>query len=88
MPTAKVGVREFRENLSDYLESAAPIAIMRHGKTLGFYVPTPRRPQEEDLEALRRAGEQLDALMASSGASEEQLVSEFKTLRKARRAGR
>jgi len=63
MPTAKVGVREFRENLSGYLESAAPVAIMRHGKTLGFYVPAPQRPQEENLEALRRAGEQLDALI-------------------------
>jgi antitoxin (DNA-binding transcriptional repressor) of toxin-antitoxin stability system len=88
MPTARVGVREFRENLSGYLESAAPVAIMRHGKTLGVYVPTPQRPQEENLEALRRAGEQLDALIASSGATEDRLVSEFKTLRKARRARR
>jgi len=88
MPTAKVGVREFRENLSGYLESAAPVAIMRHGKTLGFYVPAPQRPQEENMEALRRAGEQLDALIASSGATEEELVNEFKALRKARRAGR
>jgi hypothetical protein len=88
MPTAKVGVREFRENLSGYLESAAPVAIMRHGKTLGFYVPAPQQPQEENLEALRRAGEQLDALIASSGATEDELVKEFKALRKARRAGR
>jgi antitoxin (DNA-binding transcriptional repressor) of toxin-antitoxin stability system len=88
MPTAKVGVREFRENLSGYLEAAAPVAIMRHGKTLGFYVPAPQRPQEENLEALRRAGEQLDALIASSGVTEEELVKEFKALRKGRRAGR
>jgi hypothetical protein len=88
MPTAKVGVRAFRENLSGYLESEAPVAIMRHGKTLGFYVPTPQRPQEEDLEALRRAGEQLDSLIAASGATEEELVNEFKALRKARRARR
>ena len=88
MPTTKVGVREFRENLSGYLESAAPVAIMRHGKTLGFYVPTPQRPKEEDLEALRRAGEQLDALIVSSGTTEEELVNEFKALRKARRARR
>lgn len=88
MATAKVGVREFRENLSGYLESAAPVAIMRHGKTLGFYVPAPQRPQEENLEALRRAGEQLDALISSSGATEEELVNEFKALRKARRARR
>jgi len=88
MPTARVGVREFREKLSDYLESAAPVAIMRHGKTLGFYVPTPQRQHEEDLETLRRAGAQLDALIAASGATEDELVSEFKALRKARRARR
>ncbi|MGO8757263.1 MAG: prevent-host-death protein [Terracidiphilus sp.] len=88
MPTERVGVREFREKLSGYLESAAPVAITRHGRTLGFYVPTPRRPDEEDLESLRRAGEQLDVLIAASGATEEVLVNEFKTLRKARRARR
>jgi antitoxin (DNA-binding transcriptional repressor) of toxin-antitoxin stability system len=88
MPTARVGVREFREHLSGYLESAVPVAIMRHGKTLGFYVPTPQRPHEEDLEALRRAGAQLDALIASSGATEDELLNEFKALRKARRARR
>jgi len=88
MQTAKVGVREFREKLSGYLESATPVAIMRHGKTLGFYVPTSQQPHEEDLEALRRAGEQLDALIAASGATEDALVNEFKAFRKARRARR
>jgi len=88
MSTERVGVREFREKLSGYLESATPVAITRHGKTLGFYLPARQRPHEEDLQALRRAGERLDALIASSGAGEEELVSEFRTLRKTRRAAR
>jgi antitoxin (DNA-binding transcriptional repressor) of toxin-antitoxin stability system len=88
MATERVGIREFRENLSGYLESPTPVAITRHGETIGFFVPARRRPDEEDLEALRRAGERLSSLLAASGASEEELVSEFKALRKARREGR
>jgi antitoxin (DNA-binding transcriptional repressor) of toxin-antitoxin stability system len=88
MPTARVGIREFRENLSGYLESSAPVAITRHGETIGFYVPARKTPSEADLAALRRAGEQLDVLIAASGSSEDELVSEFKALRKARKARR
>jgi antitoxin (DNA-binding transcriptional repressor) of toxin-antitoxin stability system len=88
MATERVGIREFRENLSGYLESATPVAITRHGETIGFYVPSRRQPNEADLEALRRAGERLSSLLAASGAGEEELVSEFKALRKARREGR
>jgi antitoxin (DNA-binding transcriptional repressor) of toxin-antitoxin stability system len=88
MATERVGIREFRENLSGYLESPTPVAITRHGETIGFYVPARRRPSEAYLEALRRAGEKLSALIAASGASEEEMVSEFKALRKTRRAER
>lgn len=35
----KVGIRELRANLADYLKSRKPIAIVRHGQTLGYYVP-------------------------------------------------
>ena len=36
MQTTKVGIREFRENLADYLESKTPVAITRHGATIGI----------------------------------------------------
>jgi len=83
-----VGIREFRENLTGFLESPKPVAITRHGQTIGFYVPARRRPEEADLEALRRAGDQLAELLERSGASEEELITEFKSLRRARRAER
>ena len=41
MEATKVGIREFRENLSTYLESKTPVAITRHGATIGIYLPTP-----------------------------------------------
>lgn len=82
MQTQRVGVREFRENLTGYLESQSPVAITRHGETIGYFVPTRRRPDEQDLEALRRAGESLREMLAASGTSEEELVNEFKALRR------
>jgi len=81
----RVGIREFRENLARYIESAVPVAITRHGETVGFYVPARRKRSQADLEALRAAGEQLDALIASAGTSEEELVDDFKRRRRAQK---
>jgi antitoxin (DNA-binding transcriptional repressor) of toxin-antitoxin stability system len=84
MPAGKVGVREFRENLSEYLESQTAVAITRHGETVGYYVPAKRKPSEAQLEALQRAGERLQDLIALAGTTEEELVNDFKAARKAR----
>ena len=64
MHTTKVGIREFRENLADYLESKTPVAITRHGSTIGIYVPTRPKPSQADLEALRVAGDSALSLQA------------------------
>jgi antitoxin (DNA-binding transcriptional repressor) of toxin-antitoxin stability system len=85
MQSTKVGIREFRENLSTYLESKTPVAITRHGATIGIYVPTKPKPSQADLEAFRVAGEKLDALIAAAGTSEEELMEDFKRLRRERR---
>ena len=82
MQTTKVGIREFRENLSSYLESKTPVAITRHGATIGVYLPTRPKPSQADLEALRAAGEKLDAMIAAAGSSEEELMDDFKRLRR------
>ena len=85
MQTTKVGIREFRENLSSYLESTTPVAITRHGSTIGIYVPTKPKTSQADLEALRLAGEKMQELIAAAGTSEEQIVADFKKLRRERR---
>ena len=82
MQTTKVGIREFRENLSNYLESKTPVAITRHGSTIGIYLPTRPNPSQADLDALRVAGEKLDAMIVAAGTNEEELMNDFKTLRK------
>ncbi len=89
METAKVGVREFREQLGSYLESAKPVAITKHGRTVGFYIPVHRAPELEEREALREAGRRLDAWMAEKKVSEDELVADFEQSRKTgRRRGR
>jgi antitoxin (DNA-binding transcriptional repressor) of toxin-antitoxin stability system len=84
MRATKVGIREFRENLSSYLESKKPVAITRHGATIGIYVPTQPKPSQADLEAFRAAGEKMQELIAAAGTSEEVLVADFKRLRRER----
>ena len=81
MTATKVGIREFRENLSSYLESRTPVAITRHGATIGIYLPTSPKPTRADLDALLVAGEKLDALIAAAGTNEEELMEEVKKLR-------
>ena len=85
MLNAKVGIREFRENLSNYLESKTPVAITRHGTTIGIYIPTKPKPSQLDLEALRLAGEKMQALIAAAGTTDDELLGDFKTLRRAKR---
>jgi antitoxin (DNA-binding transcriptional repressor) of toxin-antitoxin stability system len=85
METLKIGMREFRENLAGYLESGTPLAITRHGETLGYYVPAQKRDRKAELEAMRAAAKDLDAMIASWGASEGELIEEYKQIRRAAR---
>jgi len=41
-------MRDFRENLAGYLESGTPRAIMRHGETIGFYIPAKKRSRKAE----------------------------------------
>jgi hypothetical protein len=85
METVKVGIREFRENLAGYLESGKPLAIMRHGETLGYYIPAQKRDRKAELEAMRAAAKDLDAMISSWGASEDELMEQYKKIRRAAR---
>jgi PHD/YefM family antitoxin component YafN of YafNO toxin-antitoxin module len=81
-----VGIREFRENLAEYLlESNAPVAITRHGDTIGYFIPARRKRSEAERTALKEAAAQLDALLAAKGVTEDELVADFKRWRAAKR---
>jgi hypothetical protein len=82
MQKARIGIREFRENLASYLESNTPVAITRHGETLGIYVPTRREAHQAEIEALRVAGEKMQSLISAAGASDDEIVAAFKQRRR------
>jgi antitoxin (DNA-binding transcriptional repressor) of toxin-antitoxin stability system len=77
----RIGVREFRQNLAKYIDAASPVAVMRHGQTVGYFVPAHQEPVKAELEALKQAAAKLDALLAEQGISEDELVQEFRQLR-------
>lgn len=84
--TEKIGIREFRENLAGYLESGRPLAITRHGETLGFFIPAQKRNRKAEIEAMRAAAKELDAMIAEWGASEDELMREYNEIRRGSRA--
>ncbi len=85
METEKIGMREFRENLAGYLESGKPLAITRHGETLGFYIPAQKRSRKAEVEAMRAAAKDLDTMIATWGASEDELMEQYKEIRQSSR---
>ncbi len=85
MDTEKIGIREFRENLASYLEAGRLLAITRHGETLGFFIPAQKRSRKAEVEAMRAAAKELDTMIASWGASEDELMDEYKEIRQAAR---
>jgi PHD/YefM family antitoxin component YafN of YafNO toxin-antitoxin module len=88
MQTQKVGIREFREKLTTFLEASGPVAITRHGETVGYYIPARASKSSAHLAALRKAAAQLDALLAASGGGEDELVNDFKEARRQHRKAR
>jgi antitoxin (DNA-binding transcriptional repressor) of toxin-antitoxin stability system len=85
MATEKIGMREFRENLAGYLEAGRPLAITRHGETLGFYIPAQKKSRKAEVDAMRAAAQELESMIAAWGASEDELMQEFKEIRRVSR---
>jgi PHD/YefM family antitoxin component YafN of YafNO toxin-antitoxin module len=82
MQTRKVEIREFREKLASYLlESEMPVAITRHGDTIGYYIPARRKRSEAGRAALQEPASRLQNMLASQGIGEEEIVSGFKDWR-------
>ena len=86
METLKVGIREFREKLANYLlQCDKPRAITRHGDTVGYYLPARRRRSETERTALKEAAARLQEMLAAEGIAEEEMIADFKRWRAGRR---
>jgi antitoxin (DNA-binding transcriptional repressor) of toxin-antitoxin stability system len=85
MELMKVGIREFRERLAAYLlESDTPVAITRHGDTVGYFIPARRKRSATERAALKKAAAALDAMLTAKGITEDEVVGEFKRRRASR----
>jgi antitoxin (DNA-binding transcriptional repressor) of toxin-antitoxin stability system len=81
MEATKVGIREFRAGMADFIASSTPVAVTRHGQTVAYFIPT-HAQGDADLVALKKASETLDSLLAAQGLDVEEVVAEFKAVRK------
>ncbi len=80
-PVLKVGMREFREHLKEYVFKSSPVAITRHGETVGYYIPTKHHEENSDLNALKKAAAKLDKMLSEHGVSVEELSADFSKLK-------
>lgn len=81
METTKVGIREFRSDIAEYIASDKPVAITRHGQTVGFFIPT-HSHAEADVVSLKKASATLDRLLTAKSADVDAIVAEFGAARK------
>ena len=74
----KIGLREFESDLEKYIDVNEPFAVIHHGQTVGYFLPTHKK--SEPIESLKIAAEKLDRLLIDKGITEDELVEEFRQL--------
>lgn len=70
----RVGVREFRDHATQYLASDNVLAVERHGRPIGFYIPVNATPLEERQHVVAQFGKAVERLLAESGMTEDELA--------------
>ncbi|HET6516539.1 MAG TPA: hypothetical protein VFG09_15405 [Thermodesulfovibrionales bacterium] len=81
-------VREFRDKATSLLKEEEPILVTRHGRVTGLYLPVEHPesfPVELRKDVLVRLGESISRSLAEKGITEEKLLADFGTFKKARR---
>lgn len=86
MEATKVGIREFRSGLAEFIAAETPVAVTRHGQTVGFFIPTPGQANA-DVAALKKASKELDRLLAARLVDIDAVAAEFKAIRKTNKSG-
>lgn len=81
MEATKVGIREFRAGMAEFIASSTPVAVTRHGQTIGYFIPT-QGQGDADIVALKKASKTLDRLLAAKSVDVEEVAAEFKAVRK------
>jgi hypothetical protein len=58
--------------------------VTKHGQTIGFYIPIPKRPGQAEREALLEAANDWIEELIRLGLKEDELLDEFKEWRRQR----
>lgn len=77
-----VGVREFRQDLAEFIDQGEPVTITRHGQTVGLFIPV-RPDRKAAVAAYAAAAKKANVLLAEIGMTEDELVADFEDRRAA-----
>lgn len=82
MASQTIGIQEFRDNLATLAEGGRTLQITQQGKTLGYFVPARKMDSHTALERIEETSRKVDALLASWGATEDELMAEIEEIRR------
>ena len=74
------GVREFRQDLADYIDQTEPVTVTRHGQIVGLFIPV-HRDRRADIAAYSEAARKASGLLEELGMTEDEVVAAFEALR-------
>ena len=74
MALIHAGIRDFRDRAARYLAGNDVIAIERHGKTMGFFIPVAPTDEEQGQRALAELRAAVRRAVAGTGLSEDELA--------------
>lgn len=72
-----VGVRDFRDNATKYLSGRDMLAVEKHGRLIGYYIPVPQASEEETRRTLEQLGAAVRRVLDETGMTEDELASLF-----------
>lgn len=84
MAVTQVAADKLREHLDAYLDGNQPLAVTRHGETVGFYLPV-RRATPEVMAAYRAAGQKVSEFLDAIGEDEDSIAEDFERWRRERK---
>ena len=72
-----VGVRDFRDNATKYLSGSDMLAVEKHGRLIGYYIPVPQASEEETRQALEQLRSAVQRILDETGMTEDELADLF-----------
>ena len=83
MVAPKVGIREFRAGLADYIASEQPVAVTRHGHTVGLFIPI-KTDFSAEVAALRASVEAVLDELSAMGVDPDEVLADFEQARRSK----